>query len=275
METKLRIGLFGYGMVGEALANNVWRKTDHILYVNDNAKGFAYHEQEIHDKYDCAFLCLPAPTLDHGNVDLSTIEKVLNEIQPSYPIFIKSTLPIGTCDKLTTKYKCSICHVPEFLTERTRFDDFNKQDIIMGHPDGMDHFQVKPLKDLIEKIFPNKFISVVKNKEAELIKYAHNCFGALKVTYYNFINQLCEQNKLDYEKVRSGTLISGLISPNHTLCPGPDGMKGYGGACFPKDMKAFVHYNKTKNQNNGNQIRFSTFNEVLDLCIFLNKLNRK
>lgn len=76
------------------------------------------------------------------------------------------------------------------------------------------------------------------SEEAELVKYAHNVFGALKVTYFNCIYDLCRRMGMDYARVRSGILGSTYINDVHTMVPGPDGKFGYGGKCFPKDVNA-------------------------------------
>ena len=80
----------------------------------------------------------------------------------------------------------------------------------------------------------------MSSEEAEITKYAHNVFGALKVTYFNGIYDICKKNNLDYDKVREGVLLSGYINAPHTQVPGPDGKFGYGGKCFPKDVNAFT-----------------------------------
>ena len=71
-----------------------------------------------------------------------------------------------------------------------------------------------------------------------MVKYAHNVFGALKVTYFNCIYDLCQKLGMDYEQVRKGVLASTYINDVHTMVPGPDGKFGYGGKCFPKDVNA-------------------------------------
>ena len=82
------------------------------------------------------------------------------------------------------------------------------------------------------------------SREAEITKYTHNVFGALKVSYFNGIYNLCEQMGADYKKIQEGILLSGYINSPHTQVPGPDGQFGYGGKCFPKDVDAFVNMSK-------------------------------
>lgn len=93
--------------------------------------------------------------------------------------------------------------------------------------------------ELLKKLFPGKKHIDMSSEEAEMVKYAHNVFGALKVTYFNCIYDLCQRRALDYEKVREGVLGSTYINAPHTQVPGPDGRYGIGGKCFPKDVRAF------------------------------------
>ena len=98
--------------------------------------------------------------------------------------------------------------------------------------------------NLLVEIFPNKPYVTMSSLEAEITKYAHNVFGALKVTYFNAIYDYCKKLGADYEKVHAGCLLSGYINDMHTQVPGPDGKTGYGGKCFPKDVNAFTQATK-------------------------------
>lgn len=92
--------------------------------------------------------------------------------------------------------------------------------------------------ETLKRIFPGKPYVIMSSEEAELAKYAHNVFGALKVTYFNCVYDICTRRGLDYSNVLKGVMSSGYINKVHTAVPGPDGMFGYGGKCFPKDVKA-------------------------------------
>ena len=122
-----------------------------------------------------------------------------------------------------------VWHMPEFLTQRTYTEDFSRQTSVFTG-------DVKTLK----RIFPGKPYVVMSSEEAELAKYAHNVFGALKVTYFNCVYDICARRGLDYSSVLKGVMSSGYINEVHTAALGPDGMFGYGGKCFPKDVNAFA-----------------------------------
>ena len=113
--------------------------------------------------------------------------------------------------------------------------------------------------EMLKKIFPGKKHIDMTSAEAEMVKYAHNVFGALKVTYFNCIYDICKKEGLDYQKVREGVLGSTYINDVHTQVPGPDGKYGYGGKCFPKDVDAFER-----------EFRYSSIGRLIDP---LKKLN--
>ena len=98
------------------------------------------------------------------------------------------------------------------------------------------------LEAFIKEIFPNKKITMVKNKEAELAKFAHNCFGAVKVTFFNMIYKLSQDMNINYEDVMKGVFLSGFVNEMHTKVPGPDGKLGYSGFCYPENMDAFTRW---------------------------------
>jgi UDPglucose 6-dehydrogenase len=119
--------------------------------------------------------------------------------------------------------------MPEFLSEKTAYENFCSQPMVFCGE-----------TELLKKIFIGKEYKTMTSLEAEITKYAHNVFGALKVTYFNGIYELALNNNCNYEKIREGVLLSGYINDTHTMVPGHDGKFGYGGKCFPKDVNAFA-----------------------------------
>lgn len=142
--------------------------------------------------------------------------------------------------------------MPEFLTERTYLEDFKWQPMVFTGAE--EHVE------LLKKLFPGKKYIVMSSEEAEMVKYAHNVFGALKVTYFNCIYDLCQKRGLNYEKVREGVLASTYINAPHTQVPGPDGKFCFGGKCFPKDVRAFEK-----------MFRYAPLGKMLDPIMKLNE----
>ena len=223
----IKVGIVGCGVIGGVMKK--WIESHNPkceIYVLDPPKG-------LHDDLsscDIVFVSIHIPTEANHTQNLSSLNSIIEQL-PDVPIFIRTTLLPGTCDNLAKKFNKRIYFLPEFLTERTAYEDFCAQPMIYtGY------------EDLMKEIFVGKKYITMNNLEAEIVKYAHNVFGALKVTYFNGIYELAHQYNCNYEKIRNGVLLSGYINPNHTMVPGPDGKLGYGGKCFPKDVAAFSKY---------------------------------
>jgi len=226
---KLKLGIVGCGAVGGTLANYL-EDIGHEVLKYDPLKGL---NDSLDDCYSI-FICVPVPVSEDSDQDESMLIDAVSKFSKSNkPIFIRSTIVPGTIDKLRKRYqKYNIYHLPEFLTERTADMDILSQKI---HGD-------KNARELLELIFgKDKVNCSFTSKELELAKYTHNCFGALKVSYFNMIYDLCEEIGCDYEKVREVVLASRYINPNHTKIA-LDGKRGYGGKCFPNNMKNFIEY---------------------------------
>lgn len=225
----IKVGIIGCGVIGGVMKRWLEEYNDNvILKISDPAKGFNDDLTNI----DIAFISIHIETESDGSQNLSVLKDIIKNL-PNIPIYIRTTLLPGSCDNLSQELNKYICFMPEFLTERTAYIDFCSQAMIFTG-------NIK----LLKQIFPNKNYIQMSNFEAEITKYAHNVFGAVKVTYFNGIYGLCKKYKLDFTKVRQGILQSGYINETHTMVPGPDGEFGYGGKCFPKDIKAFTDFVK-------------------------------
>lgn len=229
MAQNINVGVIGCGIIGGALID--WlehnNKNVNILRV-DPPKGWT---DDISNA-DIIFISIHIPTEEDKSQDLTVLENIIQNC-PNVPIYIRTTLLPGTCRKLSEKYNKDINFMPEFLTERTSIEDFNNQPVIFtNHP------------ELLKQVFIGKKYLIMTTTEAEITKYAHNVFGALKVTYFNGIYELCRKLGADFSNIQKGCLLSGYINEPHTNVPGPDGKFGYGGKCFPKDVNAFSDFVK-------------------------------
>lgn len=231
-QEQIKIGIVGYGVIGMAFADWLREFTRCRMAISDPPKGI---NDDLHDCH-VYFIGIHIPTEDDGTQDLTLLRSIIAGLPENKPIFIRTTLLPGTANKLMSEFKRPIYFMPEFLTQRTAYEDFCRQDIIITGE-----------RDLMNEIFKAKKKIYMSNIEAELCKYAHNVFGAVAVTYFNGIHELCSSMGADYKRVREGFLSSGYLSPTHTYVPGPDGQFGYGGKCFPKDVNAFTLFNKDMN----------------------------
>ena len=195
------------------------------------------------------FLCLPTPPDADGSADLKYVKEVsekigriLNENSISdYKLVVtKSTVPVGTADELRDifrKYsnvRIGVASNPEFLKEGNAVQDFMFPDRVVI---GVDEPQAeKILRELYEPfVRTGAPVLVMDSRSAEMVKYAANAFLATRISFMNEIARLCENLGADVEKVRTAIGYDNRIGPKF-LFPGI----GWGGSCFPKDVKALI-----------------------------------
>lgn len=195
------------------------------------------------------FLALPTPPDEDGSADLSYIlgvAKDLSTIITDYKVIVdKSTVPVGTADKVTEALAANlstdlfdVVSNPEFLREGFAVDDFLKPDrVVVGTSS-------KKARDVMEHLYKpyvrqGNPIIFMDEKSAELTKYAANSFLATKITFMNEIANFCEKVGADVDMVRIGIGSDTRIGKRF-LFPGI----GYGGSCFPKDVQALAKSGK-------------------------------
>lgn len=209
------------------------------------------------------FLALPTPEDEDGSADLKYVLGVADEIGKkitAYKVIVdKSTVPVGTSDKVKatiTKHAKSDFDVvsnPEFLREGFAVDDFMKPErIVVGSSSERATALMKKL--YAPFVRSGNPIIIMDEKSAELTKYASNAFLATKITFMNEIANYCELVGADVDKVRIGMGTDSRIGKRF-LFPGI----GYGGSCFPKDVKALHKSGKDENHD------FKILNAVLDV----------
>ena len=190
------------------------------------------------------FLALPTPPGEDGSADLSYVlgvAKDLGKIITEYKVIIdKSTVPVGTADRVTAAIKSetnipfAVVSNPEFLREGYAVDDFMNPDrVVIGTEDEKARIVMKELyQPFIRDGNPLIFMD---EKSAELTKYAANAFLATKITFMNEVANFCEIVGADVDKVREGMGSDTRIG-HRFLYPGI----GFGGSCFPKDVSALM-----------------------------------
>ncbi|TXC81695.1 UDP-glucose dehydrogenase family protein [Luteibaculum oceani] len=194
------------------------------------------------------FLALPTPPGEDGSADLSYILKVaedLGGIIQDYKVIVdKSTVPVGTAEKVTnvlkdkTSVQFDVVSNPEFLREGFAVDDFLKPDRVVV---GTSSEKARKVMEELYKPFVRQGNPIIfmDEKSAELTKYAANSFLATKITFMNEIANFCEKVGADVDMVRRGVGTDTRIGPRF-LFPGI----GYGGSCFPKDVQALAKSGK-------------------------------
>ncbi|MCK8481797.1 UDP-glucose dehydrogenase family protein [Psychroserpens algicola] len=210
--------------------------------IKANRLKFSTSLNEGLDHGDIIFLALPTPEDEDGSADLSYVLGVAKNIGKAiqnYKVIVdKSTVPVGTSDKVReviskeTDVEFDVVSNPEFLREGFAVDDFLKPErIVIGSSSEKATALMKKLyKPFVRSGNP---IIVMDERSAELTKYAANSFLATKITFMNEIANFCEKVGADVDKVRVGMGTDSRIGKRF-LFPGI----GYGGSCFPKDVKA-------------------------------------
>lgn len=190
------------------------------------------------------FIAVGTPPDEDGSADLSHVLSVARAIGVAMDaprvVVTKSTVPVGTAEKVReairsqTKLSFFVASNPEFLKEGAAIDDFMKPDRVVL---GVDSDEAREaLAQLYEPFVrtgnPILFMDI---PSAEVTKYAANAMLATRISFMNQVAELCERVGADVAKVRKGIGSDRRIG-NHFLFPGP----GYGGSCFPKDVKALI-----------------------------------
>lgn len=200
------------------------------------------------EKSEVIYLALPTPPGEDGSADLSYVLSVADQIgnlMTDYKVIVnKSTVPVGTADKVSaaisakTTIPFDVVSNPEFLREGFAMEDsMNPARVIVGS----ESERAKEIMSQIYQPFTNTGIPIIfmDEKSSELTKYAANSFLAMKITFMNEIANYCEKVGADVDKVRLGMGSDDRIG-HRFLFPGI----GYGGSCFPKDVKALIKSGK-------------------------------
>ena len=239
--------------------------------VNDNVAAgrlsFSNKIIEVVNRCEVLFICVPTPSKPDGGADLSYVENVAKQVAKhlrKYCLIIeKSTVPVETGEwvraiihrNVRRKVPFDVASNPEFLREGSALHDFMKPDrIVIGVS------SVRAEK-ILRKLYASMKAPLIVTDiaSAELIKHASNSFLAMKISFANGLSRVCDAVGADVEKVTLGMGLDTRIG-NQFLRAGV----GFGGSCFPKDLKAFAHISKQLG------VRFDLLSEVL--CI--NELRR-
>ncbi|MEY3313568.1 MAG: UDP-glucose dehydrogenase family protein [Ignavibacteria bacterium] len=197
------------------------------------------------------FLCLPTPPGEDGSADLNYVmdaakniaEIIKKENITDLRILVnKSTVPVGTADKVRSicrnaapGFEIEVVSNPEFLREGFAVEDFMKPDRVVVGTSNPKAEHV--MRDIYEPFLRSgNPIYVMDEKSAEITKYAANCFLAMRISFMNELSAYCETIGADIENVRIGIGSDSRIGKRFLFA----GI-GYGGSCFPKDVKALLH----------------------------------
>lgn len=235
-----KVLIVGYGWVGQYIGkyftHSHWVDQDQQFHLScDNSM------VDPEDKYDISFICVPTPPKNNGLCDTSAVESVIKKYRKIVEAFcIKSTVEIGTTEKLSKKYHTNICFSPEYLGE-TLGHPLNKANpetfIILGGP-----LEVTSKFAEAWTLVTNSYTKIYQtdSKTAELCKLMENSFIATKVSFCNEFFDLAEHIGVDYNQLRELWLADPRVSRSHTYVFRNN--RGFGGKCLPKDITNLVKY---------------------------------
>jgi UDPglucose 6-dehydrogenase len=193
---------------------------------------------------EIVYLAVGTPQGNDGSAEMtalwSVVDNIAPHLRPEAIVVTKSTVPVGTCAKIFARLKehtgrdCNVASNPEFLKEGSAIDDFNKPDRVVV---GVRRPEVGEVLHELYKPFlrTEKPFLVMSPESAELTKYVANALLSTKISFINEMANLCERMNADINDVRRGIGHDSRIGFAF-LFPGV----GYGGSCFPKDVRALV-----------------------------------
>lgn len=237
------------GFVGGTTAK-IFSKS-HEIFPYDKYKEPYCSKKNIEDlveNSEIIFLCVPTPMKPSGEMDYSAINnsldflkeeaKLKNKNLEDIMIVVRSTAVSGTTDRLAEDYPFRFSFNPEFLREKHALEDMeNTRRVVIGANTLKDYLRVE---EVYKPLFPDAKYFHCSVKEAEMVKYAANVMLTLQIAAANEIYQICDATEIDYNKIKNMILLDERIGRNINV-PGPDGDFGFGGKCFPKDLRALTY----------------------------------
>ena len=196
--------------------------------------------EELDRECDLLFFCLPTPLHHDGSCYTRILEETIAKCPTNPYKVIRSTVPVG----FAAKHGCYF--MPEFLTEANWEDDFRRtKEWVVGIPavapsaTTNDEFKIR-IQKLIKRSHKNRAIDsptviFCDTNEAEMLKLMKNCFLSAKVGLMNEFYDFCRASNTDYNRVTTLAKRDARMGTSHFQVPGPDGRRGFGGTCFPKD----------------------------------------
>lgn len=231
------VGIAGYGIVGQAVAHLF--KTVAIF---DPPKGWT--DPSVLKRCPVTFMCVPTPTIDCCH-DLSILESTLDAIAPylesGHILAIRSTVLPGTVRRLQQEYNgLHFASNPEFLRSHQAFlDVLNPHRVVIGA-------DIPWVSQYLRRLYQDRLgtkvpVVVTDSVTAEVIKYASNCFLAMKISFAEELREVCHELGAEYREVAEGMALDPRIGGGEELSR-DDGNRGFADECLPKDLASFTAF---------------------------------
>lgn len=243
---KKTIAIIGYGYVGKAFAEMI-KNHYQVLTFDPNLESSATKEEV--NKADLGVVCVPTPIKKDGLCDTSIVEQILEWLDAPV-ILIKSTVAVGTTERLKKQFNKRIVMSPEYVGEgkyrvSPRMDfqtDMGATPFLVLGGDNADCNYILDL--LIPVLGPEKRIYKMSTTEAELVKYMENTYFGVKITFAQEMYDICKQFGADWYSVWQAWSADPRVDVMHTAVF-PEA-RGFAGKCLPKDLNALVFSSKQK-----------------------------
>jgi UDPglucose 6-dehydrogenase len=253
----INVGIIGCGTVGNAIIEALKKSDDIKILMSDKFKmGEDYVPISELKSCDIVFVAVPTPFDEAKDaVDLEPVlssSALLSESGFKGILLIKSTIPPGTSEALSKKMgNARVVFSPEFLREETAVNDFyNQKNIIFGVDDKLREKDEELILNIFNRIvnnFEDTKVDFVSYGTSELVKYSQNVMFSSRIAICNIIYDACENFGVEYDEVKELAFYKEpLIGKEVVEVPGPDGKRGFGGKCLPKDTAGFNSFNKNE-----------------------------
>jgi len=245
----------GYGFVGKA-HEILFKNFRGEVVIHDPPKDMIAD----FDNTSAVVVCVSTPESESGDCDISAVLDVVSQCNKTTPILIKSTISLQGWKLLKETFPDhKLCFSPEFLRAAQWMNDIKNNNSVILSGD-TDYWE-----DQYRSNWSGIKINIVSPEEAIAIKYFRNSFLAAKVSFFNEIYDFCNAYDIDFEQVRGGITADERIGSSHSYVFPDEGLRGFGGACFPKDTAALLKMAEEK------QINLNT----LDAAVEYNQKLRK
>ena len=265
----MKIGFIGQGWIGKHYADEFESRMYTVVR-------YSLEEPYIKNKdliTECEVVFIAVPTPTHAGVfDASIVKDALSLVGKGNIAVIKSTLIPGTTEKLQSEFPdIFVLHSPEFLVEATAAHDAAKpQRNLVGIPVDTAEFREKAVSIL--RILPEApYKKIMMSRDAEMVKYAGNCFLFTKVLYMNMLYDLAMANGCEWKSLQEALVHDPRIGESHTQ-PAHGNGRGAGGHCLIKDFEAMrLLYNDVVHNTQGSELLKSMAQTNIELLKNSNK----
>jgi UDPglucose 6-dehydrogenase len=238
----MKIGIVGHGFVGSAVNQGFTRDVKKFIvdpkyYRNNTIKDLKEFKPDI------TFVCVPTPQSESGECNTESLQQVMQDLNSikDQLVVVKSTVLYYKLKEIQEQcIDLKIVLNPEFLTEKNYIEDFRNPPMLLLGGKRSD-------TERVEKIYrdhsvcqpcPTFHTDIVT---ASMVKYFINSFLATKVTFMNEMHDVVRAAGADWREFVEIVTTDSRIGMSHMQVPGPDGLRGYAGSCFPKDTAALAY----------------------------------